>query len=132
MADPTFGLALTCMDGRIQTPVNEFLQEKFGVDVIDVVSEPGIVKFLAGANADDVSQEWLKQKADISTGHHHSNQIAIVAHESCAGNPVTKDEQLMHLRQAKMLVQSWYPNLSVVNLWVEPTDSVWQVTEIIA
>jgi len=130
MADVTFGTALTCMDGRIQNPVNDYLESTFGVDVVDVISEPGVVKFLAGANSDDVSQEWLKEKADISVGLHHSTQLAIVAHESCAGNPVSKDEQIMHLRQAKTLVQSWYPKLEVMTLWVEPVESVWTVTEL--
>ena len=37
----SFCTAINCMDGRVQLPVIRFLQERFKVDYVDVISEPG-------------------------------------------------------------------------------------------
>ena len=42
-----FATAVNCMDGRVQKPVIEYLQKSFGVDYVDMVTEPGPNKILA-------------------------------------------------------------------------------------
>jgi len=127
----TFATALNCMDGRVQEPVSELLKKEFSVEVADTITEPGIVKMLGTGstnveNNNEVSPDWLRKKIDISIHHHHSQGIAIVAHADCAGNPITKEEQLQQLKQAKELVKSWYPQTKVLSIWVEPKNDIWQ------
>ena len=53
----SFCTAINCMDGRTQLPVIEFLKDKFGVEFVDTITEPGPVRILAdqpdSAQADD-------------------------------------------------------------------------------
>ena len=51
MSEKTFATAINCMDGRVQLPVTAFLKKKYGVDYVDVITEPGPNGILA-ANKD--------------------------------------------------------------------------------
>jgi hypothetical protein len=50
-----FCTAVTCMDGRVQLPVNAYLRERFGADFVDTITEPGPNAVLAGAAMPEVS-----------------------------------------------------------------------------
>lgn len=102
------------MDGRCQEKTVAFAKELFGTDFIDTITEPGMDKVLAGgphAAADDgflpALRDWVKVKAGISANGHGSKAILITGHMQCAGNPVSYEEHLAHLRAAGELVQSW-------------------------
>lgn len=184
MATTQFGTALNCMDGRTQDAVKQFLQERYGVEYVDQITEPGIVRVIAGVikgrspnglldgksgfvrakpvrrdkayqvrygaerldgcsrtdrfpaempfddrpiNQSEPSIGWLRRKVSISIDHHHSQQIAVVAHAECAGNPVDRTIQLAQLRMAVQTVQAWQPTVTVVGLWVEPKAAQWSV-----
>ncbi len=43
----TFATAINCMDGRTQEPIINYMKNKFKVDYVDMISEPGPVKALA-------------------------------------------------------------------------------------
>lgn len=43
----SFCTAVNCIDGRVQLPVIRYLQERYGVLYVDVVSESGPVHSLA-------------------------------------------------------------------------------------
>ena len=47
MSKKIFATAINCMDGRVQTPVIEYLQHQYGADYGDMVTEPGSNKILA-------------------------------------------------------------------------------------
>ncbi len=42
-----FGLAICCIDGRIQEPVASWLKEKYLLDYVDMVTEAGADRVLA-------------------------------------------------------------------------------------
>lgn len=126
----SFGTAFNCMDGRTQDCVNELVKKELGVLFVDEITEPGIVKYLAGSNDLEPTVEWLKKKADISVNHHHSKGIAIVAHANCAGNPIEKEGQIIQLDKALERVKEWYPQVKVIRIWVEPKDSIWSAEKI--
>jgi hypothetical protein len=114
------------MDGRTQDPVTQFLRDRYGVEYVDQITEPGIVKRLAsGGGGSEPSHAWLRQKVSISTDHHHSSVIAVVAHAECAGNPVDRSTQVEQLQTAVERVRSWQPSATVVGLWVEPQAGDW-------
>ena len=100
-----FATAINCIDGRAQEPVIGYLKEVFGVDYIDMITEPGPNKILAEGE-DTNTIERLKEKVEISVGKHNSQIISIVAHYDCAGNPANEAVQKEHLKKAVSVIIS--------------------------
>jgi hypothetical protein len=60
----------------------------------------------------------------VSINAHGSDIVAIAGHHGCAGNPVTKDEHLNHIRKASEIIKSWNLPVKVVGLWINES---WEV-----
>jgi len=114
-----FATAINCIDGRVQKPVIGYIQKSFGVDYVDMITEPGPNKILSeGKDASII--ECLKKKVEISIKKHNSRIIAIVAHYDCAGNPENEDTQKEHLRKAISVIASWgFPVKKIIALWLD-------------
>ena len=117
--DKAFATCINCMDGRAQMPVIDYMQETFGSEYIDMITEPGPNKILAeGKNLNTI--ESLKKKVEISVKKHGSELIAVAAHYDCAGNPADEDVQKEHLRKAAEVIVSWgFPVKQVIALWLD-------------
>jgi hypothetical protein len=126
MARGSFVTVINCMDGRTQLPVINFLKEKYGVDYVDSVTEPGPIKFLAGGQ-DGGTIASIRKRVAISVEKHGSKVVAIVGHYDCAGNPVGKEIQLEQLEESAKLIKTWGYDVDIVKLWV---DENWQVFEV--
>ena len=121
-----FCTAINCMDGRVQIPVITYLKERFKVDYVDVVSEPGPNKILAeGSNQQLLESIWTR--VEISITKHDSRGIAIVGHHDCAGNPVDESDQHLHTAAAVQRVRERFDSVPVIGLWVDPN---WEVSEL--
>ncbi|MBT8346241.1 MAG: hypothetical protein KJO28_08040 [Desulfofustis sp.] len=121
-----FCTAINCLDGRVQIPVITYLKERFKVDYVDVVSEPGPNKILA----DGINQQLLESiwtRVEISITKHNSKGIAIIGHHDCAGNPVDESAQHPHTAAAVRRIRDRFGPVPVIGLWV---DSNWEVSEI--
>lgn len=116
MSGLTFGVAVTCIDGRVQRPITYWIRERYGLDYVDIVSEPGPDKLLAEGWPSDVVS--IKNKVAFSVTHHRSGLIAISGHHDCAGNPATPEEHLAQIRRAMRLIRSWGLPAEVIGLWV--------------
>ena len=126
MSEKAFATAINCMDGRVQIPVTEFLKKKYGVDYVDMITEPGPNGILA-TDKDKSIIDSIKKRVGISTAKHGSKYIAIAGHHDCAGNPVDKETHLAHIRSAIKTVKSWGVKAEVIGLWV---DDKWKVSEV--
>jgi carbonic anhydrase len=121
-----FATAINCMDGRVQIPANEWIRKRFNVDYVDTITEPGPNKILA-ENKNSMAIDSIKQRVAISVNKHGSKYIAVLGHHDCAGNPVDKDFQLVHIKSAVKAVNSWGFPVEAIGLWV---DENWQVSEV--
>ena len=111
-----FATAVNCMDGRVQLPVIEWMKRKYGVDYVDMITEPGPDRLFS---ANSAALERIRKRVSISVKAHGSRYVAVVAHHDCAGNPVSAAEHEEQLRQALDKVLSWgLPLREVVALWV--------------
>lgn len=116
MKGKKFATALNCMDGRVQEPVIKFLKEKYKVDFVDMITEPGIDRILA--EGDKKILEEIKNKIEISIKKHGSKVVAIVGHTDCAGNPVGRKEHLRQIRKGKEILKSMNIKAEILGLWV--------------
>ena len=122
----SFCTVINCMDGRTQLPVNEYLRKLLSVDYVDTVTEAGPVRILADEN-DSLPVESIFNRVDISVNKHKSSFVAIVAHYDCAGNPLSKDKQLIQLKDAMEFLERKYPGLKILGLWI---NSDWIVEQV--
>jgi len=49
MATGTFGTAINCMDGRVQTPIADWVKMHFSVTWVDMITEAGADGILANS-----------------------------------------------------------------------------------
>ncbi|MFA5065730.1 MAG: carbonic anhydrase [Dehalococcoidia bacterium] len=124
-----FGTAINCMDGRSQLPVTDWMKSKYGLDYVDMITEPGPEKLLYQSSPEHVKS--IKSRVEISVSAHGSKIIALFAHHDCAGNPVSKEEHIRQVRDSLKLIESWgLPVNDIIGLWlndgwtVEPIDGV--------
>ena len=123
--DKKFACAINCMDGRVQDAVKDYMQKKYGVDWVDMITEPGPNKILA-ENIDANVIADIKKCVDVSVNHHGSKVIAIAGHFGCAGNPAEKDKQIEQLKNCKKKVEEFGLPAEVILLWV---DGDWKTVE---
>lgn len=110
-----FGTVLTCMDGRPQRKVADYLTTSFGVRHLDLITTAGTVRHLA----EETSQTpALLQNLAMSTHNHGSRHIAVVAHHDCSGNPVGEKTQKQQVRATMAVIREIHPNAEVTGLWL--------------
>ena len=112
-----FCTAINCMDGRTQKPVTAFLEDHFGANFVDAVTEPGPVKILA-ERGPAAQIESIKNRLRISLDNHGSVGVAVVAHTDCAGNPAGEEEQKEQLRSALEFLKPLCGRVPVIGLWL--------------
>ena len=103
MADGRFATSISCMDGRIQTVLNDWIRENHGVDYVDTITAPGVDARVA--RNDDLGK--IIQMARISVEKHGSRLIVVSGHHDCAGNPVSEGEHKAHIRSAVDVIRTW-------------------------
>lgn len=123
----TFACAITCMDGRIQIPVWEWLSAHLKVDFIDMITEPGADRVLATGSKAEV--ESIQRRVMLSFNAHRSKAVAIVAHDDCAGNPVKKKEHIRHLELCVEVIKSWGFPSRILAIWVNEEWAVELISE---
>ena len=123
MAKGKFATSVSCMDGRIQTPLTNWIKENFSVDYVDTITEPGIDKLIA----DNTDLESIKTKVGISINKHESELIVVSGHYDCAGNPVSNEEHITQIKKGIEVISSWNLGVKVVGVWV---DDTWKINTV--
>ncbi|UCD65172.1 MAG: hypothetical protein JSW34_01730 [Candidatus Zixiibacteriota bacterium] len=117
---------INCMDGRTQSVVNEYLKERFKVEFVDTITEPGPNRILA-ERSQPVLVESIMSRLEISLREHQSVGVAVVGHHDCAGNPAAEDEQIRHIKHAVRFIRTRHEGVNVIGLWV---NERWEVEEV--
>ena len=120
MAEGKFATSVTCMDGRIQLPLAKWIKEKYSVDYVDAITEPGVDKKVS----DNSDLESIKQKVGISINAHKSELIVVSGHYDCAGNPVLDDEHKSQIKKGVEVISSWNTGAKVIGVWVDDTWNI--------
>ena len=122
----SFCTAVNCIDGRVQLPVTRYLQQRFGVLYVDLVTEPGPARSLAGSADAEIKSSILRRVA-VSIEAHGSELIAVVAHADCARNPAGREAKERQLSEAAAVLAESFPGVSILGLWV---DERWSVSPV--
>lgn len=120
MAQGKFATSISCMDGRIQIPLTNWIKANYSVDYVDAITEPGVDKKIA----ENESLESIKTKVSISINAHKSALIVVSGHFDCAGNPVSDEEHKSHIKKSMDVISSWDLDVKVIGVWV---DGNWNV-----
>ena len=123
MANGKFATSISCMDGRIQIPINDWIKKNHSVDYVDTITEPGVEKKITAS----IDIEQIKSKAEISIYKHKSDVIVVSGHHDCAGNPVSKEEHLAQIKNSIGVIESWKFPAKVLGIWV---NDQWEVEQI--
>lgn len=127
MYTPKFATAVSCIDGRVQMPVIRYLKNRYAVDYVDVISEPGADLILANAT-DKHTVEAILRKIRTSLVRHESRLVAVVGHYDCSGNPAPREVQEQHIRTAlERLKAVFLQDVRFVGLWV---NQRWTVQDV--
>ena len=112
MTKETFATAINCMDGRTQEPIIYWAKKTLEVDYVDAITEPGPDKILAEGS--DTLVESIKNRVMISVNKHGSQNVIVVSHHDCAGNPVSKKEHLEQLKKSVDVISSWELGVKII------------------
>lgn len=123
----TFVTAINCMDGRVQLPVFKWMQEKYDVPYVDMITEAGPNKIVLEGTEQQI--EAVKAKVKVSTDAHGSKVVAIIGHHGCAGNPLPREEKWEKIKEAVEVIKSWDYGVDVLGLYVNENWEVEVVTE---
>jgi carbonic anhydrase-like protein len=126
MTKETFATAINCMDGRTQEPIISWAKKTFEVDYVDAITEPGPDKILA--EGPDTLVESIRNRVIISVNKHGSQNVIVVSHHDCAGNPVSKEEHLDQLKKSVDVVSSWELGVKIIGVWI---GEDWMVNKLI-
>jgi len=126
MTKAYFATAINCIDGRVQTPVLDWMKKFCGVDYVDLITEPGPDQVLSEGPTEKV--QAIREKVMISVMAHSSEVIAVAGHDDCAANPGPKEQHLHQIQKSVEVVSGWWMPARVLGLWV---NEQWQV-EIVA
>jgi carbonic anhydrase len=118
----TFATVINCIDGRVQSPVSEWIKQNLGIDYVDMVTEPGPDWVLTQETPDAIRP--LLRRVMVSIQAHRSRLIAIVGHHNCAANPVSHEKHLEQLHRCVRVIASWGLSVRILGLWV---NEAWQV-----
>jgi carbonic anhydrase len=120
MAEGKFATSVSCMDGRIQIPLNAWIKKNYSVDYVDTITEPGDDKTIA----DDSILESIKTKIGISINAHKSELIVLSGHYDCAANPVSNEMHIEMIKKGVEIISALNLGVKVIGVWV---DDSWNV-----
>jgi len=118
VAGGAFGVALTCIDGRIADVVHQELRREWGVDFVDVVTVPGPESVVPELPEQHAVWDALR----VSVQAHGSSRAAVVAHTDCAANAVDLETRRAQVREAVFQVRDLLHGADVTG-WLVDTDA---------
>lgn len=111
----SFATAIGCIDGRIQTTLNEWVRQVAGVEYVDTITWPGANGALA-----DGEIGGIRRALEISASAHGSRLVVVAGHHDCAAHPGTAEEHRLIVAKAVERVRSWNLPVEVIGAWIGP------------
>ncbi len=123
MAEGKFATSISCIDGRVQTPLAKWIIKNYSVDYVDTITEPGVDKKVAESS----ELESIKTKVGISINAHKSALVVLSGHYDCAANQVSNEKHIELIKKGIEVISSWNLGVQVIGVWV---DDSWNVNTV--
>ena len=117
-----FATAITCIDGRVQQPVADWMKLHTNVDYVDLITEPGPDKVLSSESTFVVDE--IIRKVRFSVRHHASPVVALCGHHDCAANNADHDEHVEQIREGVRVLMSYRLNVRLLGLWLNEWGAI--------
>jgi len=102
-----YATAITCMDGKGQGLVKNYIIEHYNIDWVDLITHSGANKILAENFNTPIVAGMRENLGNSVFSSHKSKLIAIVGHSGCLVNKAGKNEQIIQLRECEKRIRSW-------------------------
>jgi carbonic anhydrase len=122
MPQHKFATAITCIDGRVQQPISDWVKLHTNVDYVDLVTEPGPDKVLSSGPSNLL--EDIIRRARFSVLHHQSPVVAVTGHHDCAANDADRQEHVEQILEGVRVVLAHQLNVRILGLWLNEWHSV--------
>ena len=117
-----FATAITCIDGRVQQPISDWMKLNTSVDYVDLVTEPGPDKVLSSGPSNLL--EDIIRRARFSVLHHQSPVVAVTGHHDCAANDADREEHVEQILEGVRVVLAHQLGVRILGLWLNEWNSV--------
>ncbi len=117
-----FATAVTCIDGRVQQPIVDWVKLNMNVHYVDLITEPGPDLMLS--DGPSLIVEEIIRKVSFSIEYHKSAVVAVTGHHDCAANHADRQEHIEQILDGVRVILSYQPQVRVVGLWLNEWDSV--------
>ncbi len=122
MTQNKFATAITCIDGRVQQPIADWMKLNVNVHYVDLITEPGPDKLLSRGPTHLIAE--VVRKASFSLQHHASTVVALAGHHDCAANAAGKEEHVEQILEGVRVLLSYNLNARILGLWLNEWNSV--------
>jgi carbonic anhydrase len=122
MARHKFATAITCIDGRVQQPVVDWMKLHVNVEYVDLVTEPGPDLVLSEGTTYVIDD--IVRKARFSIERHASPVVAVCGHHDCAANGADKEKHVEQIEESVRVLLSYDLGVRVLGLWLSEWNSI--------
>jgi len=122
MLTDTFATAITCIDGRVQRPVTDWVKLHVNVHHVDLITEPGPDRVFSSGPSELVDE--VMRKVSFSVRHHFSEVVILSGHDTCAANAVSKEEHREQILDGVERILTFRLKVRVLGIWVNEWGSV--------
>jgi len=122
MARHKFATAITCIDGRVQQPVVDWMKLHVNVEYVDLVTEPGPDLVLSEGTTFMIDD--IVRKARFSVERHASPVVAVCGHHDCAANGADKEKHVEQIEESVRVLLSYDLGVRVLGLWLSEWNSI--------
>jgi len=122
MARHKFATAITCLDGRVQQPVVDWMKLHVNVEYVDLVTEPGPDLVLSEGTTYVIDD--IVRKARFSVERHASPVVAVCGHHDCAANGADKEKHVEQIEESVRVLLSYDLGVRVLGLWLSEWNSI--------
>src|SRR5882672_5715621 len=116
-----FATAITCIDGRVQQPIVDWMKLHTNVHYVDLITEPGPDKLVS---SESPAVDEVVRKVSFSIHHHASTVVALTGHHDCAANAGDKDDHIEQILAGVRVLLSYNLNARILGLWLSEWNSV--------
>lgn len=117
-----FATAITCIDGRVQQPVADWMKLHANCEYVDLITEPGPDKVLSEESTYVVDE--IMRKVTFSVHNHASPVVALCGHHDCAANGADREEHIEQILEGVRVLLSYKLGVRVLGLWLNEWSSI--------